>query len=151
MEIIKKNPGGAPKKADKDKKGVVVSVRFKPDEVQWLDNQAKTLNKTRSKVVHDGALNLTIQPPITIEQYERAGDVARLSSNINQCAKRLAEIKHIISSLSDGQSVGFDWHKEDIHIETIEQLSLKAQAQVDALQPLLQEIRDLLLYQYEGN
>ncbi len=80
--------GGRPRKADTDKRGMIISARVRPDELAAIEGRAAATNRLVSDFVREQALTGSV----LVRQFREVSavdrhDLARIGSNLNQIAR----------------------------------------------------------------
>lgn len=145
----KKHKGGAPKKSDAQRRDHRITVRYTKGELEQIERQAKRLNLKPTEVIRQGSLNVKIQHPVSVEHIDAAIALSKMANNINQCAKRLAEIQLNLKRLmrvyeESGKRPVLD--KETI--DFIEQMAQTATEQTESLRPEIEELRAMMRNEY---
>lgn len=136
------NKGGAPKKDKATLKSERITVRFTPGELERIEAQARRLKISKGEVIRAGALGLVVQEPVSQEYLAEAQNMARLGSNINQCAKRLAQINLNLSRLFKAyEQTGHLGLLTESQMARLESLATESKERAEQIEPHIRSLR----------
>ena len=134
---------------ESQKRTIRVEITLTPDEKAQIDEQAKRYGRSVADTIRRGALGVRMASPPSAENFEQWKTMGKVSQTINMFLRHL----HRAHQRLDEKEVSGRIGKRDLSAELEKILSIAEhyEAKMEELIPVIVEIRELLIDQWEEN
>ena len=134
---------------ESQKRTIRVEITLTPEEKAQIDAEAKRYGRTVADTIRRGALGVRMASPPSAENLEQWRTMGKISQTINMFLRHL----HRAHQRLDEKEVSGTLGKRDLSEELANVLSIAThyEAKMEELIPVIVEIRELLIDQWEEN